>query len=133
MAKVRMVLDYVPCASCKDIPPKNQKYLCTVCHRLSRVVTTEQQVPHWNMEKGVLAPTDEKIMDDLKPTVIVHEPGPEILERPLVHPPLKKRVEALEDEEKIDDMEVLEPKVEEPVDRVGTAPAMEFEILEFTT
>lgn len=36
--KLRMVLDYMPCAPCKEIPSDDQKYLCTICKRLNRTV-----------------------------------------------------------------------------------------------
>ncbi|MDD5502817.1 MAG: hypothetical protein PHH26_05060 [Candidatus Thermoplasmatota archaeon] len=36
--KLRMVLDYMPCAPCKEIPSEDQKYLCTICKRLNRTV-----------------------------------------------------------------------------------------------
>ena len=75
MAKLRMVLDYLPCESCKTFPPRNQdqNYLCTVCHRLDRIVATDRQTPQWKMDDGVLAPTDDLAIDTLKPTVTVHE------------------------------------------------------------
>lgn len=36
--KLHLVLDYLPCTPCKEIPSKDQKYLCTICQRLNRTV-----------------------------------------------------------------------------------------------
>lgn len=131
MAKVRMVLDYIPCESCRDIPLKDQKYLCTVCHRLSRTVTTDQQVPQWKIEHGVLTSTDDTSMDDLKPTVIVYEHEPEIIDKTPAAPPTERKEDtgALNiSEEK--EVSGLEPEVEEPPESVPTNLSEEFEILE---
>ncbi len=74
MGKLRMVLDYLPCEDCQKISSSAQDYFCTLCHRLDRVVTTNRITPRWEMTKGLIVPADKSHIDDLKPTVIIHQP-----------------------------------------------------------
>jgi hypothetical protein len=106
--KVRVVLDYLPCEDCQKISSSAQDYFCTLCHRLDRVVTTNRLTPRWEMSKGLIVPADESRIDDLKPTVIIHQPEEEteeIEEEQITEETEETRIDELLDE--------LEIKLEE--------------------
>jgi len=112
MDKLRIVLDYLPCEDCQKIPSSAQDYFCTLCHRLDRVVTTDRITPQWEMVKGSIVPGDKSRGDDLKPTVIIHQPeeeSGEIEEEIIAEEPEDIRIDELLDE--------LEMKLEEELSR----------------
>jgi len=77
MDKLRVVLDYLPCDDCQKISSSAQDYFCTLCHRLDRVVTTDRVPTRWEMTKGSIVPAEGSHIDDLKPTVVIHQPEEE--------------------------------------------------------
>jgi len=91
MMHLREVLDYLPCAICETrIPEEERKYLCTVCRRINRVITSEYVTPRWKYEEGGVRAVEGREIEELKPKI-------------------KILTEKKEEEEKMEEMEILEP------------------------
>jgi hypothetical protein len=135
MEKVRDVLDYLPCETCQEISSPVQEYLCTLCQRLDRIVTSNRATPRWEMTKGSLVPTQKSLIDDLKPTIIIHEPP--------IEPPIQREEEIISKKEEEIGQDELERIREKEIDTTTlnneqmetgeetiTSPPEEFELLE---
>lgn len=93
-AKLRTVLDYLPCDACLQEPSPEQDLLCSVCHRLDRTVTAKR------VERR---------------TIIVVRPAPPAAE-PVIEPPARAPLEAEEEPQpEPPQAEPAEAEVEEPL------------------
>ena len=97
MQHLRQVLDYLPCSICENIIPEDErKYFCTICARINRTVVSEMVVPKWRYEDGKIIAEENREIEELKPVVKVFDAKEE------------------EEEEKFEEIEILEPGDIEP-------------------
>ena len=81
MEHLRQILDYIPCVTCEELVPEEERlYMCTLCSRLSRVISAEKALPKWKLEGKNIIAVEGLELDELRPSIRIVEPEKTIAE-----------------------------------------------------